>query len=354
MGICSGTEGKDVRTEESKGIDLDLKKARKIAKYRIKVLILGTSASGKSTIVKQVRLQYGTGFSSHERENFRDIVHLNIFTGIKYLIDRAEQLSYKILRKNKKAKASLLAANLYDPGASRTTLLEACKTLWSDQGIQKCFEQRCEDPNALHLKYWMDNVIDKLIEKDDWMPTDDDIIFARQRTTGIVEAKFQQKQYEWLLVDVGGQKTERRKWIHCFDGMTAVIYVAASNEWDIPSEETEGATKMQESLGVWRQHVNSPAFAETCIILFLNKMDLLNEKLAVVDLQETFSEYTGGADGKMALEFIKNQYLDAVDRDGHPASIYVHPTCAIDKEQIRALFEELYLIFYFIADQGDY
>jgi guanine nucleotide-binding protein G(i) subunit alpha len=37
------------------------------------------------------------------------------------------------------------------------------------------------------------------------------------------------------MVDVGGQRAERRKWIHCFEEVTAIIYCVALNEYETPS-----------------------------------------------------------------------------------------------------------------------
>jgi hypothetical protein len=34
------------------------------------------------------------------------------------------------------------------------------------------------------------------------------------------------------MYDVGGQRNERKKWIHCFDSVTAIIFVAALSEYD--------------------------------------------------------------------------------------------------------------------------
>ena len=44
------------------------------------------------------------------------------------------------------------------------------------------------------------------------------------------------------MVDVGGQRSERRKWIHCFEGVTSVLFLVAISEYDqvLSSAETEG------------------------------------------------------------------------------------------------------------------
>lgn len=39
------------------------------------------------------------------------------------------------------------------------------------------------------------------------------------------------------IVDVGGQKSERKKWIHCFENVIALIYLASLSEYDQCLEE---------------------------------------------------------------------------------------------------------------------
>lgn len=34
------------------------------------------------------------------------------------------------------------------------------------------------------------------------------------------------------MVDVGGQRSERRKWIHCFENVTSIIFLVALSEYD--------------------------------------------------------------------------------------------------------------------------
>ena len=59
---------------------------------------------------------------------------------------------------------------------------------------------------------------------------------AKQKTTGVVETQFQIQGVTLKLIDVGGQRTERRKWLHCFENVTAVIYVASLEECMPPSQ----------------------------------------------------------------------------------------------------------------------
>lgn len=53
------------------------------------------------------------------------------------------------------------------------------------------------------------------------------------------------------MVDVGGQRSERRKWIHCFDNVTSIIFLAAVSEYDqvLYESESDVRTKAGPCLG---------------------------------------------------------------------------------------------------------
>lgn len=36
------------------------------------------------------------------------------------------------------------------------------------------------------------------------------------------------------MFDVGGQRSERKKWIHCFENVTSIIFCVALSEYDQP------------------------------------------------------------------------------------------------------------------------
>lgn len=65
--------------------------------------------------------------------------------------------------------------------------------------------------------YYFDHAV--RLGQHDFCPTDEDVIMTRVRTTGIDTTEFAEPPYMYSVVDVGGQRNERRKWIHCFDNV---------------------------------------------------------------------------------------------------------------------------------------
>ena len=66
----------------------------------------------------------------------------------------------------------------------------------------------------------------------DYVPNDQDVLRSRVKTTGIVKIEFVVKKTRFRMFDVGGQRSERKKWIHCFDNVTAVLFIMALSEYD--------------------------------------------------------------------------------------------------------------------------
>jgi hypothetical protein len=69
------------------------------------------------------------------------------------------------------------------------TELERMKTLWADKGVEKCVEIMASQDLAVHnLKYFMERLDE--IAAEDYVPSDEDILYARQRSTGATETSF--------------------------------------------------------------------------------------------------------------------------------------------------------------------
>ena len=82
-----------------------------------------------------------------------------------------------------------------------------------------------------HSLTYFFGAIDRLFDPA-YVPTEQDIVHCRARTIGITETLFQLRDHEMLMVDVGGQKSERRKWIHCFQDVTSILFLVSLSGYD--------------------------------------------------------------------------------------------------------------------------
>lgn len=85
-------------------------------------------------------------------------------------------------------------------------------------------------PTKLNTQSYFDS-IDRIGDIN-YVPTDQDVLRSRVKTTGITETTFVIGELTYRMFDVGGQRSERKKWIHCFENVTAIIFLVAISEYD--------------------------------------------------------------------------------------------------------------------------
>jgi GTPase SAR1 family protein len=323
---------------KSAAIDKVLKQDGEKAQKEVKLLLLGAGESGKSTIVKQMKIIHDNGFSEEDHRRFKPIIFSNAIMSLIAILRAMEKLMIEFDEERRMNDARLVfqvATRGEDTLPFTLELSEAMKRLWSDKGLQQCFHRSREYQLNDSCKYYLDD-IDRLSEPN-YRPTQQDILRTRVRTLGIVEIQFIFKKLHFRLLDVGGQRTERRKWIHCFQDVTAIIFCAALSCYDLVLAEDESTNRMVESLRLFESIVNNDWFQDTSVILFLNKKDLLEEKIMHSHLVDYFPEYDGPKrDPQSAREFILKMYVDL--NPDNDKIIYSHFTCATDTENIRFVF----------------
>ena len=201
--------------------------------------------------------------------------------------------------------------------------------------IQQVFENRSQFQFPDSGPYFFDRLNDMV--QSDYIPTVQDIVRTRIRTTGIVENIFKIGQNECLLIDVGGQRTERKKWIHCFQDVTSVIFVTAIQEYDQVLFEDQKTNRMIESLNLFEDTINNQWFEKMPIILFLNKSDLLQAKIEKVPLSTCFPDFQGPEnDFGAACSYIQEQF--ELRNKNDQRVIYPHITCATDTDNVTHVF----------------
>ncbi|NP_001003753.1 guanine nucleotide-binding protein subunit alpha-14 [Danio rerio] len=331
----SGEEKEKMRIHQE--IERKLKMDRRSSNKELKLLLLGTGESGKSTFIKQMRIIHGKGYTEEDKRSFAKLVYQNVFTSIQSMLKAMENLKIPFAEsKNETFAAMLKEVEAESVQTMEAKYAEAIKSVWKDQGLQKCYERRREYQLSDSTKYYLDDM--DRIAAGFYMPTLQDILRVRVPTTGIIEYVFDLQSVLFRMVDVGGQKSERRKWIHCFENVTSVIFLVALSEYDQFLFESANENRMEESKALFKTIISYPWFQDSSVILFLNKTDILKDKILKSDLAKYYPQFTGPKnDADAAMKFILKMYEE--QNPDKQKRIYAHFTCATDTENIRFVFE---------------
>ena len=77
-----------------------------------------------------------------------------------------------------------------------------------------------------------------------YLPTDQNILRSRVKTTGITETTFKVGELTYKLFNVGSQRSKRKKWIHCFENVTALVVLVSLSEYDQMLYEDESVVRL--------------------------------------------------------------------------------------------------------------
>eukprot|EP00595_Chromulina_sp_UTEXLB2642_P003257 CAMPEP_0196763246 /NCGR_PEP_ID=MMETSP1095-20130614/3683_1 /TAXON_ID=96789 ORGANISM="Chromulina nebulosa, Strain UTEXLB2642" /NCGR_SAMPLE_ID=MMETSP1095 /ASSEMBLY_ACC=CAM_ASM_000446 /LENGTH=356 /DNA_ID=CAMNT_0042116007 /DNA_START=137 /DNA_END=1207 /DNA_ORIENTATION=+ len=322
-------------------VDKQLEEAQELEKYIYKILLLGAGESGKSTVVKQIKMLYkvGGGPSAREIQEYILAIRRNVLEAIQILIEASKTLGVDIQNKdliNDSEKILLLDTNV----DLTPELAQRIHNLWIDEGIQQVFSRRNEYWNMDALPYYLNEVL--RLGSDDYEPSEEDMVMTRVRTTGIVVTEVLEPPYTYNVVDVGGQRSERRKWIHCFDDVKAIIFLEGLAGYNQVLFEDNSVNRMQESLNLFAEVAKNPIFKNTPIFVFLNKKDLFEEMIPKYPLSICFPEYKGkDGDVQEALKYIEAKYKAIMEECVPGKVVYVHVIAARLRMDMKIAFGEV-------------
>lgn len=400
-------------------IEQSLQQEKDKSKSEIKLLLLGAGESGKSTVLKQLKLMHQGGFTHQERLRYTQVIWADAIQSMKILVIQARKLGIQLdcddpvknpeLFECKRVLLKAKALDFIDAGVAggseflsdyvlkyseryetkrrvqstgeaqafdteQAAQLEApldlreisnnleqgtsddqmfireqqrqlqqrartneevayaIRALWRrDHGIKQCYARSNEFQLEGSAGYYFDHLDN--FARPDYVCTDEDILKGRIKTTGITESEFTIGSSKFRVFDAGGQRSERKKWIHCFEGITAVLFVLAMSEYDQMLFEDERVNRMHESIMLFDTLVNSRWFRDTPFILFLNKMDLFEDKVRRIPIRKYFPDYQGRVgDVEAGISYFENIFL-SLNRTSKP--IYVRRTCATDSQTMK-------------------
>ncbi|CAL9734527.1 guanine nucleotide-binding protein alpha-2 subunit [Monosporozyma servazzii] len=320
-----------------------------------KVLLLGAGESGKSTILQQLKILHQNGFSDKELVSYIPTIYSNLFEIGRDLINARNRFEIDNETDNLSEEE---IENFVNYNFNLDTKLQATEGMMADlqdfqfppelsDTLSKIWESNQTQAliNGPHSSefYLMDSAayfLEKTnlarITERGYKPTLQDVLRSRQKTSGIFDTHINMGSTLKLhFFDVGGQRSERKKWIHCFDNVALVIFCVSLSEYDQFLVEDSEQNRFQESLVLFDNIVNSRWFARTSIVLFLNKIDLFAEKLKKKPLENYFPDYNGGDDINKATKYILWRF---VQLNRANLNIYPHVTQATDTSNVKLVF----------------
>eukprot|EP01083_Nonionella_stella_P034657 94818_1 len=372
MGACQSPTPEH---QVSRAINADINTDRDKQTSTSKILFLGSGGSGKSTIFKQLRLIHGDGYSDSDRKDYIPLIHTQIITQMKAILriyidynHRKQQrdnvdgddekddelLMYDTLplqssNLNDMESAELVMNYVYDRNHHTipSEICDAIKSLWSERVVKEIYSFRKVtniETSSAHFWDKMDQVQDV-----NYLPSTEDILLNRIVTTGLHEQQFKIQRNgtnatTMHIIDVGGQRSQRRKWIHCFEHVVAVIFIASLSCYDAMMMEDPSTNAMSDQLALFDEICNHYILRRVSMILFANKKDLFRQTyceekvpLSVCDEFETFSDDRW--DYNKAMEYILERFREM--NKSIAKEVFTHVTCATDTNNIEMVFNDV-------------
>uniref|UniRef100_A0A0K3CBD4 BY PROTMAP: gi/647396942/emb/CDR39671.1/ RHTO0S04e07668g1_1 [Rhodosporidium toruloides] n=1 Tax=Rhodotorula toruloides TaxID=5286 RepID=A0A0K3CBD4_RHOTO len=314
MGACGSTEaaGADQPSMEevsrSKAIDRLLREEEQRQAREVKVIHL-------------------SGFTPSELEAYRQQIFVNVRDGMRAVFQVMEEEGLDFADSGLAANRELVATarDLRDGEPFPWPVLAAVQAMVADPVCRAVVARGSEVSVPESFLLQLDRLADPC-----YQPTDQDVLRCRQKTTGISETTFKNRHMEYRIFDVGGQRSERKKWIHCFENVTAILFLASLAGYD-----------MQEALMLFDSICNSQWFVRTSMILFLNKQDVFKERTSVSPISAFFPDYTGpDLDYHAGQEYFEARFT-RLNRSSSK-EIYTHFTTAIDTSLVKVVMTSVY------------
>jgi len=323
--------------------------AQRSAEARIfKILLLGTGASGKSTILKQMKLVSGYSFSPGEIDESKQDIRELILASILVV---AKELLFNQLGAMDIGLQNALANDLDEPiriilsyktelppVGKMTALGEAISTLWTNTSVQKFWLERNHDgmipDSSSHFLDKADVCFGQAYE-----PDVADVLRARKATVGVTLTDFNEKGAHLRVVDVGGQRALRGRWAGLFADVKVIMFVISLADYNLVLEEDKSTNRLHEALNVYKSIIRKDIFKNTIFFLLFNKDDIFREKIQTIDMNHFHSDYTGGCEYEPAVGYIKDLFLKCPEATNR--RVLQHTTTALDQDIVAKAWKAI-------------
>lgn len=319
----------------------------------LRVLVLGSGDSGKTTLCRQIDNIYTGTFPAKVVEIYTKQIRQNLITDVKLVLQALDKAGVYLSDELAKI-AHLIRSTPSESDNYTSEIASGIAKLWADQSFKESFYSikndnlfENEDVLIAHAEEFAPN---------DYKATNEQVLEACIPTFSFDRHALKFNQYEVEIIEVGGQKTQRENWHKYYKDVDAIIYVASLSNFGQALPNEPGSSQANDSLTLFSQIAADPAFAKTPICLVLNKSDVFAKKLQknIVQFKSTYAGFTGAAsDVDLATKHVTEAYLRQVDTD-RPADAWIMTTSlsSLDKEAVENMMKKFAPKVYLIAEKS--
>ncbi|KAJ6473078.1 guanine nucleotide binding protein, alpha subunit [Mycena sanguinolenta] len=306
------------------------------AQVQVKILLLGSSQSGKSTILKQFGI-------SDSHSEFKIVILSNTVHAMQKVLERMSELGINVNPRNERFRDIILRIS-YEMRSLPQEVSYAIKMLSLDPSVRKAISRFPHFELSDSAEYFFHSI--ERLAAENYVPTTEDTLRLRVKTVGIYETKVDFDGQTLMICDTGGELCERKKWIHCFPGTTAVFFLVALNDYQKIMTENESVNRMKDNLELWHSLLKAKErnmLASATFILLFNKLDLFLSDFRLEAFSEIFPNYISwkkrstelfpsSTEAHKALAFLRLQFLGDVHGE---LQVYSYELSATDTDQFR-------------------
>ena len=303
------------------------------------LLVMGAANSGKDELIQQVSANYGTKHSEHERRSQLPAIFRLVLLSMQALVVHSNRI-HPILANSPVYPCKRRLEQVTSDESNQAELVEAVRLLWGNHNIQHSFQQLPLLPQWSSAHYFFDRI--DVLCQESYVPTELDIEQLTRLAGGFVESVCTIDNISLKFIDGGqhsGKGGDNTKWLHHFDQVTCVIFVADLSSYDQPHPD-DGVSCLRHAIDNFAAKCNSRAFRSTPFIVLLNKRDVFEKKLQTTPLSRLFPSYQGDGSCDSACAHVYDEFRARRPDDYCQVYILTAATTT-DMEWMGALFNSV-------------
>ncbi|KAI8899857.1 guanine nucleotide binding protein, alpha subunit [Globomyces pollinis-pini] len=333
--ITSGHINLKKQAEEAKKIEEYLaleKKKFQIESAEPRLLLLGSSDSGKSTFLKQLKILHGKGFTPEELQTGKENALYNVLDAIEKALESSspEWISqFQQILQFKEQNSSCT----YFPD----DIIQMIVKFYQNEELQKKVQDLPNIPQT--TTHFLEHI--SKIGQASYIMTNKDMLLLRTVTTCIQDMPFTTKDGPIHIIDVSGLKHHRKQWIPYFSNVLSIIFLVSLPSYNETMAEDPSMNRLQDSLNLFDYIVNHPMLTKPSIIVFFNKKDVFEQIILKYPLKDRFPGYNGPLNSCGACySFIKSMFVSV--NKNKSKTIMTHLTCCTDTSAMKKISQDIF------------